>query len=116
MKGEDPKEINELLAKKGGLTRSGLVVSQKAADILGFKLLKGDDKYIPGKMNNINYMPDWSPTIKEVKLGKSQHFVVRLIDKNSGVNKYGTYIFDPWEGKELPINYYNFVSYRLFKK
>ena len=105
----DPLVVMKELVEKGGVNNEGLVVSAKAAEILGLDLLKGDDKYIAGKMNDINYMPKFE-CIKEVYLGKSQHFVVRLIDNNGK-----RLIFDPWEGKYLPINHYTFRSYRLFK-
>jgi len=102
--------------KKGGGYSGALILSQKAADILGLQLLKGNSN-IPGKMTDIEYMPAWSPTIKEVSLNGWQHFVVRLINKeNQHAGPYGTYIFDPWTGKDLPIATYKFRSYRLFKK
>jgi len=106
--GKDPLEVNKLLTKKGGFTKGGLILSTKVAEILDLNLLKGNSK-IPGKMTNIGFMPLWSPTIKEVYLGKSQHFVVRIIRDGKRL------IFDPWTGEELPINHYRFKSYRLFK-
>jgi len=105
--------LDPLVAMKkmidGGAYSGALILSQKAADILGLELLNGDDKYIAGKMNDINYMPKFQ-TIKEVLLGKSQHFVVRLIDKDGKRS-----IFDSWTGLVLPLNHYSFRSYRLFK-
>lgn len=106
--GKDPLEVHEAL-KKGGAYSGALIISAVAAKVLGLELLKGDDKYLAGKMNDINYMPKFN-TIKEVTLGKSQHFVVRLLDE-----KGGRTIFDPWTGKIQPINFYSFKSYRLFK-
>lgn len=106
--GKDPLEVNKLLTQKGGFTKGGLILSTKVAEILDLNLLKGNSK-IPGKMTNIGFMPLWSPTIKEVYLGKSQHFVVRIIRDGKRL------IFDPWTGEELPINHYRFKSYRLFK-
>lgn len=109
MVGKDPLEVHELL-KKAGAYSGALIKSAEAAKALGLELLKGDDKTIPGKMNDINYMPKFQ-TLKEVLLGKSQHFVVRLIDEKGNRS-----IFDPWTGKILPINTYVFKSYRLFKQ
>jgi hypothetical protein len=97
---KDPLLVMDKLKKNGGYSGS-LIVSDKAAKILGLKYL--------GKDTNINNMPTWSPSIKEVLLGKSQHFVVRLI--TNGVRK----IYDPWTNEYLDINHYKFVSYRLFK-
>lgn len=106
--GIDPLEAMEKIKNAGGYS-GALIKSVEAAKALKLDLLAGDDKFIQGKMNNINYMPQFN-TIKEVTLGKSQHFVVRLIDKNGNRS-----IFDPWTGKIQPINFYPFKSYRLFK-
>lgn len=105
---QDPLVVHELL-KKGGAYNGANIISEKAAKILNLDLLKGDDPNIPGKMNDINYMPTFQ-TVKEVSLGKSQHFVVRLID-NAGKRS----IFDPWTGNVLGVNHYPFRSYRLFR-
>lgn len=105
---KDPLDVNKLLAKKGGLTSRGLVISDKSADILGLELLDGNHA-IPGKMTSVGYMPTFT-SIKEVSLGKSQHFVLRIVD-GDGTRS----IFDPWTGKFLSINHYPFRSYRLFK-
>ena len=107
-----PDKVNEILKNDGGFS-GDLIVSDKAAKILGLQLLKGNSN-IPGKMTDINYMPDWSPSIKEVDMspapGKQQHFVLRVIKDGKRS------IIDPWDGKEKTINHYPFVSYRLFKK
>ena len=100
--GKDPLEVNALLASKGGMTKGGLVITPKAFELLGFKYIKTE--------RNINAMPSQSPTIKEVSLGKSQHFTVRIIRNGKRL------IFDPWLGEEKPINYYQFRSYRIFDK
>lgn len=107
---EDPLVVHDKLKAGGGYLSDGRIISEKAAEILNLEY--------KGKTKDVNYMPDWTPTIKEVKLGSSQHFVVRLIDKYNPVasKTYGTLIFDPWVGKYLGINYYNFISYRLFKQ
>jgi hypothetical protein len=105
--GKDPLDVNKLLAEKGGMTKGGLVISDKAAEILGLDLLKGNHA-IPGKMTDIGYMPKFT-SIKEVTLGRSQHFVVRIYDEGRRS------IYDPWTNKFLPINHYPFRSYRLFK-
>lgn len=116
MVGKDPVEVNEILKKANAFSGANMI-SDRAAKALNFDLLRGDDPKIPGKMNNVNYMPNWSPTIKEVKFKNTQHFVIRAIDKNNPVaSSFGTYIVDPWDGKMKAINTYPFVSYRLFKK
>ena len=106
MVGKRPDEVNEILKKAGAFSGAN-IISAKAAKALGLQYL--------GKETNINNMPDWSPSIKEVdynlKLGGvQQHFVLRL-DEN-GVKS----ILDPWGGKKRALNYYKFASYRKFKK
>jgi lysozyme len=113
MTGITPDKVNEILKNDGGFSGS-LIVSDKAAKVLGLQLLKGNSN-IPGKMTNINYMPDWSPSIKEVDYNSKtarneQHFVLRVIEDGK------RYIIDPLGGKKREINYYMFKSYRLFKK
>lgn len=105
---KDPLEVHELL-KKEKCYNNDLIISDKTAKVLGLELQKGNSN-ITGKHTDPNLNPQFE-TIKEVKLGKSQHFVVRLIDE-----KGKTSIFDPWNVKVLPVNYYKFVSFRLFKK
>ena len=95
--GKDPLEVNQLFIDKG-VYSGDLINFQKAVEVLG-----GRDYE---KSTNINRMPTQKLTIKEVKLGKGQHFVVRII--NDGKRT----IFDPWTNKILNINYYPFVSYR----
>lgn len=107
MVGKDPLVVNKLLAEKGGITKSGLILSKQAAEILGLDLLAGNSA-IPGKMTDIGYMPKFT-CIKEVRLGRGQHFVVRIYDNGKRM------IFDPWTGQFLSINHYPFRSYRLFK-
>jgi len=113
MVGKTPDMVNEILKEAKAFSGS-LIISDKAAKALGLELLKGNSN-IPGKMTNINYMPEWSPSIKEVDYNSKterteQHFVLRVIE--DGVR----YIIDPLEGKKREINYYKFKSYRLFKK
>ncbi len=105
---KDPLEVHEIL-KKAGAYSGANIISEKAAKALGLELLRGSEGEIAGKMTDINYMPKFQ-TIKEVLLGKSQHFVVRLIDENGKRS-----IFDPWTGKIQSVNYYPFKSYRLFR-
>jgi hypothetical protein len=95
---QDPLEVMKKLVAGGGLV--GDMINTKAYDILGLEYKR--------KETDINKAPIHSPTIKEVQLGKSQHFVVRLIRDGKKL------IFDPWENKELPIDYYPFKSYRIF--
>lgn len=97
----DPIEVNKLFIENG-VYNYDMIISEKAAKALNLKWI--------GKFIDINYMPKQEITIKEVRLGKGQHFVVRI-------NKDGKRtIFDPWEGKVLPINYYPFKSYRVIEK
>lgn len=104
---KDPIEVHEIL-KENNCYSGAMIKSKETAEVLGLELLKGNSN-IHGKTTDIKYMPNFN-CIKEVKLGKSQHFVVRLVDE-SGKRQ----IFDPWTGEFLSINYYPFVSYRLFK-
>lgn len=98
---KDPLEVNQLFIEKG-VYSNDMIIFEKACQVLGFKDYE--------KNSNINRMPTQEETIKEVRLGKGQHFVVRF-------NKNGKrWIFCPWTGTELPINYYKFVSYRCFNK
>ncbi len=101
MVGRDPLLVMKDLVDGGGMTDAGLIVSDKVAQILGLEYY--------GKTEDINVMPKYT-CIKEVLLGKAQHFVVRLVD-----DKGGRTIFDPWTGKIQSVNFYTFKSYRLFK-
>jgi len=81
---------------------NGDLIMPKAFDVLGLKNYQ--------KVTDIERMPTQELSIKEVLLGRSQHFVVRIFRDNK------RWIFDPWDGKELPINHYPFRSYRVFDK
>lgn len=113
MVNKTPDVVNEILKKAGAFSGS-LIISDKAAKALGLELLKGNSN-IPGKMTDINYMPEWSPSIKEVDYNaktavNDQHFVLRIIEDGK------RYIIDPLDAKKKYINYYpKFISYRLFK-
>ena len=101
-----PDEVNEILKKAGAFDRD-LIKQEEAAKALGLLFL--------GREYNINKEPKFSPTLKEVDMnrwirGKQQHFVLRIIE---GGRKA---IIDPWTGTKQRIDYYNFVSYRLFKQ
>lgn len=99
--GRDPLEVNQLFIDYG-VYSGDMIISEKACKALGLQWV--------GKFTDINYMPGQELSIKEVQLGKGQHFVVRI-------NKNGKRtIFDPWEGKALGINYYKFKSYRVFNQ
>jgi len=105
---QTPTAINKSLKKYGGFYKD-LIISKKAAEILGLEY--------NGKEYNISKMPQYSPSIKEVTMARSQHFVLRIIEKDNQVaSKYGTLMVDPWTGSYQKINYYPFKSYRLFKK
>jgi hypothetical protein len=98
---KDPMEVNQLFIDKG-VYNGDMINFAKACEVLGGKNYKKD--------TNINNMPPQEETIKEVQLGKGQHFVVRF-------NRNGKRsIYDPWLGKDLSINYYPFKSYRVFDK
>ena len=101
MIGRRPDEVNEIL-KKAGAFNKDLVIADKAAKALNLDYL--------GKETNIDKPPSWSPSIKEVKMGKYQHFVLRVVE--NGVKS----IIDSWDGKRKRIDYYPFSSYRLFRK
>ena len=106
MVGKTPDKVNNMLKAGGGFYKD-LIISDKAAKILGLKYF--------GKEFDIDKEPGWYPSIKEVDMsprtGKQQHFVVRI--KTLLGRKR---IIDPWTGDEQRIDYYPFASYRLFKK
>jgi len=98
---KDPLDVNQLFIDKGVYT-GDMIDFNAAAFVLGFTDYE--------KNTNIGRMPTQEQTIKEVKLGKGQHFVVRI-------NRDGKRtIFDPWTNQILPINEYKFRSYRIFNK
>ncbi|MBD3299729.1 MAG: hypothetical protein GF347_00040 [Candidatus Moranbacteria bacterium] len=96
-----PDEVNEILKNNGGFYKD-LVKSPQAAKALGLDY--------NGRDYDINHMPTYSPSIKEVWMGRSQHFVLRIIENGK------RYIIDPWTGRKEYINKYPFRSYRLFKQ
>ena len=96
----DPIEVDELFMKKG--VYSGDLITTKAFEVLGLKNYQ--------KVTDINRMPTQEETIKEVTLGRGQHFVVRFFKDGK------RWIYDPWTNQTLPINYYPFRSYRVFDK
>jgi hypothetical protein len=102
---QPPNVVNAILRRASAFNQD-LIISDKAAQALGLQY--------DGRDYNIDNMPAYSPSIKEVDMspapGKQQHFVLRVI---RGEEKY---IIDPWTGEQRRINYYPFVSYRLFKK
>lgn len=105
MCGKRPDEVNEILKKNGGFT-GNLINSKQAAKALGLRYL--------GKETDINKMPNWDISIKEVNFNRtgtkfSQHFVIRLVKDGKRI------IVDPWGGVERPLNFYPFKSYRLFQ-
>lgn len=97
--GWDPIELNKHFTEHG-VYSNDLINEQKACEVLGFEWVT--------RSYDINYMPKQELTIKEVYLGKGQHFVVRINENDKRT------IFDPWEGRVLPINHYKFKSYRVF--
>lgn len=98
---KDPLDVNQLFIDKGVYT-GDMINLGKACEVLGFK------NYL--KTKDINYMPKQEETIKEVRLGRGVHFVVRF-------NKNGKrWIYCPWLGKIMPINHYDFLSYRVFDR
>jgi hypothetical protein len=105
MVNKTPDVVNDIL-KKAGAFNGDLIISEKATVALGLKYY--------GKDININNVPDWSPSIKEVDMspsaGKQQHFVLRIIENGK------SFIIDPWTGRKEKIDFYPFVSYRKFKQ
>jgi len=112
-----PDEVNDLLYNGGAYFSGDMLEDVASAKALGLQFL--------GRENDINKMPNFSPTMKEVDFsiadGKQQHFVARII-KPEGTRA----ILDPYEGVERVINYYEkkvkdlewtgrHFSYRLFK-
>lgn len=98
---KDPLEVNQLFIENG-VYIGDIINFQKACLVLGYRDYE--------KVTDINKMPEQEESIKEVLLGRSQHFTVRINKDRKRT------IFDPWEGKVLPINYYPFKSYRIWKK
>lgn len=95
----DPLTVNQLFIDKG-VYSADMINFSKACEFLDLKNYE--------KNTDISRMPKQEETIKEVKLGKGQHFVVRI-------NKNGKRtIFDPWTGEIKTINFYTFKSYRIF--
>lgn len=113
MKKMNPEDTFVTLRKLGGITDTGLVKTVEAAKALGLEVIPTGDKAIVNRDYNINNMPDWSPSIKEVdgspSAGKQQHFVLRIIEDGQ------RYIIDSWDGQKKKINHYPFISYRLFR-
>jgi len=105
---KDPIEVDKIFMEKG-VYSNDLINTQKAVDALGLKVEVGNSNIV-GKMTDKGYMPKFT-CIKEVTLGRGQHFVVRLID-----DKGKRSIFDPWTGEYKTINFYPFRSYRLIHK
>ena len=97
----DPLEVNQLFIDEG-VYSNDLIDMTKACDVLGL------DNYY--RDYDINNMPEQKETIKEVYLGKSAHFVVRFNENGERS------IFDPWIGEKKVINYYTYISYRVFDK
>lgn len=99
--GKDPLEVNQLFTENG-VYSGNMIIFEKACEVLGLKNYE--------KSTDIKRMPSQEMVIKEVVMGRSQHFVVRI-------NRDGKrFIFDPWVGMDQPVNLYPFRSYRIFDK
>lgn len=99
-----PDKVNQILKEAKAFSGPN-IISKKAAAALGLLYF--------GLERDINEPPDWYPNIKKVDFsphkGIQSHFVLRIFE--NGRKK----IVDPWTGCKERINYYPFVSYRLFK-
>jgi hypothetical protein len=105
--GRRPDEVNhELLA--AGAFRGANLVSAAAADLLGLDYA--------GKVSEIDAVPAIFPTIREVDYTRDggefvRHFVLQVRSRDGRF-----YLVDPYGAMRRPLDYYRFVSYRMFSK
>jgi hypothetical protein len=107
MVGRRPDELNDALLA-GGAFHGANLDSTKAAAILGLDYL--------GKELDIERVPLVFPTLREVDYTRDggefvRHFVIQARGRDGGF-----YLVDPYGGVRRPLDYYRFVSYRLFSK
>jgi hypothetical protein len=105
--GRRPDEVNDELVAAGAFQGPNLV-SAKAADFLGLDYA--------GKVSEIERIPSVLPTIREVDYTRDggdfvRHFVLQVRSRDGRF-----YLVDPYGAMRRPLDYYRFVSYRLFSK
>jgi len=107
MVGRRPDELNQILLAAGAFDGPNLRSAQ-AATILGLDYA--------GRSFEIENIPNISPTIREVDYTRDggefvRHFVLQMTGGDGT-----TFVVDPYGGVKRPLDYYSFVSYRLFAR
>jgi len=107
MVGRRPDELNDQLIAAGAFKGANLL-SARAAEVLGLDYA--------GKVDEIEQVPTVFPTIREVDYTRDggefeRHFVLQLRDVDGSF-----YLVDPYGAVRRPLDYYRFISYRLFSK
>jgi hypothetical protein len=102
-----PDELNDVLLAAGAFTGPNLD-PRKAAAGLGLDY--------QGKEPDVRRLPTIFPTLREVDYTRGggafvRHFVLQVQDEGGGF-----YLLDPYGGVKRPLEYYRFVSYRLFSR
>jgi len=105
--GRRPDEVNDGLVAAGAFHGANLV-SVKAADFLGLDYA--------GKVTELDRVPVIFPTIREVDYTRDggefvRHFVLQVRSRDGRF-----YLVDPYGAVRRPLDYYRFVSYRMFSK
>jgi hypothetical protein len=105
--GRRPDVLNDELIAADAF-RGANLDSTKAAAILGLEYA--------GKVSEIDWQPPVFPTIREVDYTRDggkfvRHFVLQVRDADGGFC-----LVDPYGGVRRPLDYYRFVSYRLFSR
>lgn len=103
--GKRPDVLNDALRAGGAFTGPN-IDGRKAAAFLGLVYL--------GKVTDIGQIPAFFPTIREVDYTRDggefvRHFVIQARDEDGRF-----YLVDPYGGVKRPLDYYRFISYRLF--
>lgn len=105
--GRRPDEVNDQLVAAGAFQGANLL-SLAAAELLGLDYA--------GKVSEIDRVPSFFPTIREVDYTRDggefvRHFVLEVRSPDGRF-----YVVDPYGALRRPLDYYRFVSYRLFSK
>ena len=105
--GRRPDAVNDGLVAAGAFQGANLV-SATAADFLGLDYA--------GKVTEIDAVPAVFPTIREVDYTRDggefvRHFVLQVRSRDGRF-----YLVDPYGAVRRPLDYYRFVSYRMFSK
>ena len=105
--GRRPDQVNDELIAAGAF-RGANLLSATAADLLRLDYA--------GKVSEIDRIPSVFPTIREVDYTRDggefvRHFVLEV---RSADGRF--YLVDPYGAVRRPLDYYRFVSYRLFSK